>query len=747
MAREIRILHTADTHLGYRQYHSEVRRNDFFAAFELVVNDAVEMQVDAVVHAGDLFDSRNPTLEDLLETINILSRLKAADIPFLGIVGNHESKQNTQWLDLFEEMGLAARLGKKPHMVGNAAIYGIDSVPKSKIPIFDYSGFEAPDAPTVSSSSTSSTDSTSPTPSTSSISSTSSTSSTPPNPSTPSISSTSSASSTLSSPSTPSIFSTPSCPVENGWKLLVMHQIMNPFPYAEWDCDEVLENLPFKVDAILLGDYHEHSIIKNKTGETWITYPGSTERNSLSEKEARSYNIITLSEKGLEISKRTIPTRKFLSIRVELKGEDKPYEQIFSKVDEYLEDIPESVVFLEIFGDSGAVLSQSELEEYLLNKGALVSNVIDRRAKESFPEEVLKVTFSDPDHAVANEIRKMSLNDGGLIIDEIVRSPDISKSRVDEETEGCLSKLIEAKVMDFKNPDFRIEIPTNSASPDGSAYTANAASSATTTGILKFEEINPDYVGETGFVGKNRPDGIVPGKFEITELSGILRTSDRIKNTEKKGTKKNTETSKDIETSAVSLDSSELPASNSQCSSDLGPLKPPDLRSTELSSKPVVPPESNISQETSRTSGKTQEAETEFRKDKDNEPEVKPESKLESKPKSRAESKPKVKSESESEVKPESESEVKSKCRAESNLETEPESEFPESKPEKKSRKRSEPGVKGKPVKEKTDKAEKLPEEEPARATELSEKTGKAGAKKGRRKTAVPRQYNLGDYL
>ena len=67
MAREIRILHTADTHLGYRQYHSEARRKDFFAAFELVVNDAVEMQVDAVVHAGDLFDSRNPTLEDLLE--------------------------------------------------------------------------------------------------------------------------------------------------------------------------------------------------------------------------------------------------------------------------------------------------------------------------------------------------------------------------------------------------------------------------------------------------------------------------------------------------------------------------------------------------------------------------------------------------------------------------------------------------------------------------------------------------------
>ncbi|MDD4248839.1 MAG: metallophosphoesterase, partial [Methanosarcina sp.] len=63
MVHETRILHTADTHLGYRQYHNEVRRQDFFKAFEVVIQDAVDMQVDAVVHAGDLFDSRNPTLE------------------------------------------------------------------------------------------------------------------------------------------------------------------------------------------------------------------------------------------------------------------------------------------------------------------------------------------------------------------------------------------------------------------------------------------------------------------------------------------------------------------------------------------------------------------------------------------------------------------------------------------------------------------------------------------------------------
>ncbi len=399
MDREIRILHTADTHLGYRQYHNEVRRQDFFKAFEVVINDAVEMQVDAVVHAGDLFDSRNPTLEDLLETISILSRLKAAGIPFFGIVGNHESKQNTQWLDLFEEMGLAARLGKKPQIIGkgDAAIYGIDSVPKSKIPLFDYSGFEAPENCT-----------------------------------------------SLS---------------ENCWKLLVMHQIVQPFPYADWDCAEVLEKLPFKIDAILLGDYHKYE--KFQVGETWVTYPGSTERNSASEIEPRSYNIIILSDEGIEISKRTIPTRKFLPpIRVNLDGEENPYEQIFSCIDEYLEELPGSVSFLEISGDSGAILSFSEIEEYMLNKGVLMPRVKDLRKKESLQEDVLNVTFSDPDRAVANEIRRLSLNDGGLIVDEIVRSPNISRSRVDEETEGRLSNLIEAKITDFRDPDFRIEIHT-----------------------------------------------------------------------------------------------------------------------------------------------------------------------------------------------------------------------------------------------------------------------------------------------
>jgi exonuclease SbcD len=127
-----RVIHTADTHIGYRQYHSPERRRDFLAAFEQVVEDAVEEEVDAVVHAGDIFHDRRPDLPDLLGTIGALRRLAAADVPFLAIVGNHEDKREAQWLDLFEELDLATRLDDDGVAVGDVTFYGLDYVPRSR---------------------------------------------------------------------------------------------------------------------------------------------------------------------------------------------------------------------------------------------------------------------------------------------------------------------------------------------------------------------------------------------------------------------------------------------------------------------------------------------------------------------------------------------------------------------------------------------------------------------------------------
>ena len=133
-----RVIHTGDTHLGYQQYHLPQRREDFLDAFRQVAADAVEEEVDAVVHAGDLFHDRRPTLPDIMGALSVLRELDDADIPFLAVVGNHESKRDAQWLDLFESLGLATRLGDEPVTVGDVAVYGLDFVARAEREDLDY---------------------------------------------------------------------------------------------------------------------------------------------------------------------------------------------------------------------------------------------------------------------------------------------------------------------------------------------------------------------------------------------------------------------------------------------------------------------------------------------------------------------------------------------------------------------------------------------------------------------------------
>lgn len=202
----IRILHTGDTHLGARQYHSDVRRRDFFDSFAKVIADALENDMDAVVHAGDLFDTRNPTIEDLIETIALLTPLQKAGIPFLGIVGNHEGKQNTQWLDIFERMGLAKRLGSQPVVLENDGVqirlYGIDNLSGPRLASFDFSAFEKD----------------------------------------------------------------PECGGRDKkiYNLLTLHQLLTPvLPAQPLSCDDFTASIPISFDAVLLGDNHKYECMEH----------------------------------------------------------------------------------------------------------------------------------------------------------------------------------------------------------------------------------------------------------------------------------------------------------------------------------------------------------------------------------------------------------------------------------------------------------------------------------------------------
>ncbi|TMT85957.1 exonuclease SbcCD subunit D [Haloterrigena sp. H1] len=363
-----RVIHTGDTHIGYQQYNSPERRQDFLEAFRSVVEDAVADDVDAVVHAGDLFHDRRPSLVDLQGTIDVLRTLSDADIPFLAVVGNHESKRDAQWLDLFADLGLATRLGADPVVVGDAAFYGLDFVPRSRRDDLEYAFDPVPE--------------------------------------------------------------------RADHATLVSHGLFEPFAHADWDTETVLEQSTVDFDAVLLGDNHKPDTAEVR--DTWVTYCGSTERASASEREDRGYNIVDFDE-SVAISRRGLTdTRAFVFVDVDLE-DGEGIDRVQERVRQH--DLDDAVVIVTIEGE-GCPITPAAIEELAIDRGALVARVNDRRDLPDEDDEV-SVSFANPDDAVRERVRELGLSNAALEIDETVRNGDLADSNVRETVERRVRELLD----------------------------------------------------------------------------------------------------------------------------------------------------------------------------------------------------------------------------------------------------------------------------------------------------------------
>jgi exonuclease SbcD len=360
------LLHTGDTHLGYRQYHSPVRREDFLAAFERVAADAVEAEVDAVVHAGDLFHDRRPALSDVMGALSVLRTLDDAGIPFYGIVGNHESKRDSQWLDLFERMGVATRLGAAPERVGDVALYGLDFVPRSRREGLEYE-FEEP-------------------------------------------------------------------PPAADHVTLVSHGLFEPFEHGDWDARRLLRESPVEFDAMLLGDDHTPRRRRLEAFGTWLTYPGSTERASASERDDRGYNLVSFDD-GVDIRRRGLDTRQFVFLDVELR-ESEGTGRVLERLRQH--DLEDAVVVVTLTGE-GQRVTPAEVETAAGEQGALVARVNDRRDREE--ESGVDVSFANPDRAVERRIQDIGLSPAARDLDETVRAGDVADSNVADTVEDRVRAL------------------------------------------------------------------------------------------------------------------------------------------------------------------------------------------------------------------------------------------------------------------------------------------------------------------
>jgi DNA repair exonuclease SbcCD nuclease subunit len=364
--KETRVLHTGDTHIGYRQYGSDERRRDFLRSFERVVDNAVEGNYDVLVHAGDLFHSRNPSIEDLRETVELFSRLDEANVEALAIVGNHESKRDAQWIDLLQDLGLVRRLGREPIVVGDVAFYGVDHTPASRVSEFDYSFEPSPD--------------------------------------------------------------------DAEHNVLVLHGLFEPFPFGEWSLEEFIEESSVEWDAFMLGDYHHPE--RAEIDDAVAAYCGSTERASTAEEETRGYNVFEFDD-DVFLERRAVETRDFVTVEAEIV--EGGTEEVVERTRE--RDVEDAVVVVDVTGESEAPVVQSEVEESLLERGALVARVNDRRETEE--EENVEVTFADPDAAVRERVEEMELSDTGREIDTLVRGDDVARTNLAGEIEERVSERLE----------------------------------------------------------------------------------------------------------------------------------------------------------------------------------------------------------------------------------------------------------------------------------------------------------------
>jgi exonuclease SbcD len=93
----MKIIHFSDLHLGVENYGRidpasgiSTRLLDFLAAFDKLVNYALENEVDLVLFSGDAYKNREPNQTQQRELARRVNRLASSGIPVFLLVGNHD---------------------------------------------------------------------------------------------------------------------------------------------------------------------------------------------------------------------------------------------------------------------------------------------------------------------------------------------------------------------------------------------------------------------------------------------------------------------------------------------------------------------------------------------------------------------------------------------------------------------------------------------------------------------------------
>ena len=130
----MRILHTADLHLGTRQYGLAEREEDFKQIARKVLSSARQVGADIVTLGGDNLDCVKPhgsAVEALKKAVD------SAGVPVFGIDGNHDPSDGA-WLRLCgitpleQWSGVESQPRPVPYIQDDVSIFGLNYAPYNK---------------------------------------------------------------------------------------------------------------------------------------------------------------------------------------------------------------------------------------------------------------------------------------------------------------------------------------------------------------------------------------------------------------------------------------------------------------------------------------------------------------------------------------------------------------------------------------------------------------------------------------
>ncbi|KOX91583.1 hypothetical protein AMS69_17830 [Haloarcula rubripromontorii] len=372
-----RILHVSDTHIGYQQYRNTTRREDFFDAFEQTLEiargehpDHDNEPVDAVLHTGDLFDDQLTSFDDVYACHEALRELRKANIPFYVIVGNHELRRNTDFVDEFVLTGDAIRLTHTPTTInGDVALYGIDSVKGPDWEDADFSLEPADEG-------------------------------------------------LVRLVAMHQLFSPPIDPVG--------HDSSNIL-----DLDPVFDRFGTDVDGIALGDCHERMGDTCRGVPVW--YPGSTERTTRDTPQP-SVDLLTIrpdEDSPINRERLLLDTREFIEIDIEF-GESDTFDLVERKIQEK-GPVEDAVVFVDVSGAENGVTKQGILD-YLHARDVVHADVTDERVVEAITGDLGDLDTEseiDVDAELNDAVGELDISEEARELEDMLRNadPDLADTR------------------------------------------------------------------------------------------------------------------------------------------------------------------------------------------------------------------------------------------------------------------------------------------------------------------------------